>query len=1093
VNKVFLILFLTSLTSTYAAGPYFVRKDGSDSNAGTSDTAGGAYLTIQKGVNSAVAGETIFVRAGSYGENVTSVRGGGNSTPIIIDGGGVATNLSFLSSHSNIYVQNFTLMGRSNSWTIFLDAGAHRTVISNCFFDAQYLNLNSAPIIKWNNPVPSYNTNAPGNTSPWGVNLASGCLIISNTFYRLIQESGGIQMYGFTNTIFGNTFKDSDNVDIFHVYGGTNRVIGNFITNSFTLNGSGHGDWFQVAGQQGYGARGILIESNTVFGFAGDQQLCMFEGQDCVDMEDFTFRNNIFIGVSSKGTMGCRDVKWYNNFFYKCSTNPITAGPVLIFTSITNTTYTNYAFSSGHMGRVYNNVFLYCGSASTNNNAYKFNVSGNDVVTNNSADYNFIAKSNYALVDIDGGHNRVGDPGYDWQKWWEDHGINGGNPRVFDETRYDFRLQPTSVLINAGTNLSGSFTRDIAGHTRDSSFDMGPYEYISPLTYYATNPIVCDLETRVVMGTVLSYPNVNTIVWPTNQYGNVVNIYRRTYTNNPLYWPNWTSIYTNAGTPIAAGVYNDTNVTSGTHYEYQLRVGSTNTVCGSNIDFGYYAFQYLNAGVYVPLRDQRGNVILLVEQGITNTLNTEITNLVADLRGDGYKVYRHDIAAVDVTSGATWYNSVTNTKALIIADYTTSPSTDWSIFIVGHVAVPYSGDNSPGFHGDNVGAHPADWFYADTNATSWTDSTVNDSTSTWPDEFNVPGDGKFDQGNMPTHPEIRLGRVDLRNMPAFALSETGLLQQYLNRNHQWRHKQFTVRDRAIVGTNSSVTVPPYEVYGLYSSIFGNGTNYDVSNWLTTATNAANSYLFASSHGNGSYTNDLLLGNTTNFAQGNLYSVFNSMYGSYYGDWDSSQHPNDVGIAPLCTTGYTLGLFYLEQQANINPAAMGEPYSDDFYNLAANWFVGSSAQYIQLGYWYTNGSTFLNPQRLAVYTSYMGDPTLRIRQVAPPTNVTITVSGSDNIISWTNASDTYIQGYYIYRTSTADLNSFTRLTSTPTNSPYTDSSAAGSAYTYMVRTIKLEQSDQRSFFNASQGSFAEAGTLPTPPTPGKFKLKHIRGL
>ncbi len=1084
MNKLVIFLLISCL-NLEAANIYYVRKDGSDSNLGTTDSAGGAWLTIQKGVNTAVGGDTVNVREGLYSENVTSARGGSPGTRIIIDGGGVATNFSFLFSHSNITVQNF-ILGRSNSWTVFMAAGGHFMVLSNNIFDTAYLNPNSAPIIKWDNPSPSYNTNLAGNTSPWGVNLPSGCLIISNTFQNLINESGGIQMYGFTNTVYGNTFKNCDNVDIFHVYGGTNRVIGNFITNSISVNGVGHGDWFQIAGQQGYGARGIIIESNTVIGFNGDQQLCMFEGQDDIDMEDITFRNNIFIGVSSKGTMGCPNVKWYNNLFIHCSTNPITAGPVLIFTSITNTTYTNYYASSGHGGRVYNNIFLFCGSSSTNNNAYKFNIAGVDVVTNNSADYNFISKSNYALVDIDGAHNRVGDPGYDWQKWWEDHGINGGNPFLFNESN-DFRLQAHSRLINAGTNLSGIFTKDRVGVTRDTLWDMGPQEYVNPLTYLATNPIVCDLETRVTMGFALSYPNVITIVWPTNQFGNTVNIYRRNYTNNPLQWANWTSIKTNAGSPVFAGIYNDTNVISGTHYEYQLRVGSTNTVCGTNIDFGYYAFEYINAGVYIPAQDQRGNVILLVESGIAGSLTTELNTLVSDLRGDGYKVFRHDIAAVDVTAGASWYTAITNTKALIYADYITSPSTQWTIFILGHVPVPFSGDNTPGFHSDNVGAHPSDWYYADTNAASWTDSTVNDSTSSWADEPNVPGDGKFDQSNMPTHPELRLGRVDLRNMPAFASSEVQLLSQYLNRDHQWRHKQFTVRNRALIGTNSSVTVPPYENYGVYSGLFGNGTNYDVANWLTTSTNAATSYLMASSHGNGSYTNDLLLGNTTNFAQGNLYSVFNSMYGSYYGDWDSSQHPNDVMIAPLCTTGYTLGLYYREQQVCMNPSSMDDPYADDLYNQAANWFVGSSAQYIQLGYWYTNGSTFLNPQRLANYTTYFGDPTLRIRQVAPPTNATVTASGSDNILTWTNASDSNIQGYYVYRAPASDLNSYTRLTTVPVNSPYTNSGGASSTYNYLVRTVKLEQSDARSYYAVSQGS--EVTTLVGPtvtPGPGRGK-------
>jgi hypothetical protein len=582
------------------------------------------------------------------------------------------------------------------------------------------------------------------------------------------------------------------------------------------------------------------------------------------------------------------------------------------------------------------------------------------------------------------------------------------------------------------------------------------------------------------MGIAVSSSNVISLAWPTNQYGNVVQIWRRNYTNKPAQWPAWRSIYTNAGSPVATGAFNDTNVTSGVHYEYLLQVGSTNKSCGATINYGHYAFQYINAGVNIPLRDQRGKVILLVERGITNALDAELSTLVDDLRGDGYKVYRHEVAAVDVSNGAPWFTAVTNTKGMIVADYNTDPSSDWTIFIVGHVPIPYAGDSSPGFHSDNVGAHPADWYYADTNAAAWTDSMVNNKTSDWADAHNVPGDGKFDQSQLPSVPEMRLGRIDLRNMPAFGMTEVELLRQYLNRNHQWRHKQFTVRDRALVGTNSSVTVPPYEVYGSYSALFGNGTNYDVGNWLTTATNAANCYLMASSHGNGSYTTDLLLGSTTDFAASSLYSVFNSMYGSYYGDWDSAMHPNDVMLAPLCTTGYTLGLYYREQQVNMNPSSMGEPYADDIWSAAANWFAAPSAQYIQVGYWYTNGSTYLNPQRLANYTQYFGDPTLRIRQVAPPADVLVNVSGSDIVLTWTAAADTGIAGYHVYRAPMADQNGFIRLTTNPTTSPYTNADAASMAYMYMVRTVKLEQSASRSYYNGSQGIIATSMLRPVAP-------------
>ena len=109
-----------------------------------------------------------------------------------------------------------------------------------------------------------------------------------------------------------------------------------------------------------------------------------------------------------------------------------------------------------------------------------------------------------------------------------------------------------------------------------------------------------------------------------------------------------------------------------------------------------------------------------------------------------------------------------------------------------------------------------------------------------------------------------------------------------------------------------------------------------------------------------------------------------------------------------------------------------------------------------------------------YISLMGDPTLRMRIVSPPTNVTVVKDSLDNVISWTSAVDTSIQGYHVYRAPSTNLNGFTRITSAPVATrSFRDTNAAAGAYRYMVRTVKLEQSTSRSYYNASQGIFARA--------------------
>lgn len=89
-----------------AARTYYVRIDGSNSNTGLADTAGGAFLTIQKAIDTAAALDlglhnvTVNVAAGEYTGAVTLkpfVTGGGKIT---ISGAGATTIISTTSAHA---------------------------------------------------------------------------------------------------------------------------------------------------------------------------------------------------------------------------------------------------------------------------------------------------------------------------------------------------------------------------------------------------------------------------------------------------------------------------------------------------------------------------------------------------------------------------------------------------------------------------------------------------------------------------------------------------------------------------------------------------------------------------------------------------------------------------------------------------------------------------------------------------------------------------------------------------------------------------------------------------------------------------------
>lgn len=57
------------------------------------------------------------------------------------------------------------------------------------------------------------------------------------------------------------------------------------------------------------------------------------------------------------------------------------------------------------------------------------------------------------------------------------------NPLYVDSANRNFYLTSSSPNINAGADLSATFTTDINGNTRGSQFDIGAYEYFPPDTY----------------------------------------------------------------------------------------------------------------------------------------------------------------------------------------------------------------------------------------------------------------------------------------------------------------------------------------------------------------------------------------------------------------------------------------------------------------------------------------------------------------------------------------------------------------------------------------------------------------------------------
>jgi PKD repeat protein len=512
-----------------------------------------------------------------------------------------------------------------------------------------------------------------------------------------------------------------------------------------------------------------------------------------------------------------------------------------------------------------------------------------------------------------------------------------------------------------------------------------------------------------------------TLNWTANANATGYALYRKLKTATT-----WGAMVTSL--PGTATSYTDNTVSIGVSYEYKLQRTAAN----------FAGFGYINAGIEIPVIEQRGILILLVDSTFISTLSNEITRLINDFEGDGWEVIRHDI---NRNAPVTWV------KSKIVADYNLDPVNTKAVFILGHVPVPYSGQINPDGHPDHLGAWPTDTYYGEVTST-WTDVSVNTTVATDPRNHNIPGDGKFDQSIIPSDLELQVGRVDFANMPAFTSTEEQLLRNYLLKDHDYRHKVFTALHRALVDDNfgffggESFAASGYKNFG---PLVGPG-NVTAVDYFTSMNSG--SYLWSYGCGGGSFTSAGGIGTTTDFTTSNLQGVFTMLFGSYFGDWDRS----DNFLRAVLAQGTTL-----------TNAWSGRPHWV-FHHMGLGDNIGYDVKTS------INNSSlyFYNYAQRYVSCSFMGDPTLRNDVVAPAGVVVANVVGTNCQINWTASTDPVL-GYYIYVKDPAS-NTWTKLNQTlVTGLSYTDTCLVNPGiYNYMVRAVLLETSPSGTYYNISQG-------------------------
>lgn len=436
--------------------------------------------------------------------------------------------------------------------------------------------------------------------------------------------------------------------------------------------------------------------------------------------------------------------------------------------------------------------------------------------------------------------------------------------------------------------------------------------------------------------------------------------------------------------------FTDNAVVLGAAYEYQVH----------KIASGYEGYGYLYSGIDVPMVENRGTVLLLLDNTYSTALQPELARLEQDLVGDGWSVIRQDFSP---------NAPVSSVKAFFKASYNADTNNVNTVFLLGHIPVPYSGDLAPDEHAQHVGAWPADVYYGNLLG-PWTDNTVNDTNASDPRNWNVPGDGKFDQSTLTSLVKLMVGRVDLHELPGQLTwdgpptfpSELELLRSYLNKDHKFRHGLMNLPRRGVLADfDGDAAGEAYSASGWrnFSVFFGlQNITYlpQAGTWLSTLSSTPFLWAYASSSGTYNSINELGLSGTYNAATttdlvtADPQAAFYMLLGSWFADWDSRDNLMRAVLAtPSC---------------GLTCCWSGMPH----------WFCQHMALGATIG-WSTrrtqnNGTNSLylnqiNAHARMVHIALMGDPTLRLYPVLPPQDLLGNASPGALTLTWMPSATT----------------------------------------------------------------------------------------
>ena len=490
-----IIAYLTIIHVNAQTSYYVDGTNGNDNYTGTSIAQ--AWKTVQYAFENATAGSTVYIKGGTYNENLNASVSGTTGNPItyrnyqnetvIIDGTGTSgTDMLYIEDQSYIIIENITIQNKVAAYATGVTVSSTATgKVSN--------------IILRNLKISGINWTSNASATPTSNDNSNPMLITgagtsqANAIKNILIDSCEVfnNITGFSESISLDGNVDSFIVSHNHVHDNLNIGIdmaGNYaVSSNATLDHARHGRCFlntcfnnvsSYATSGGIyvdGGENIIIERNTSYGNGWGIEIgCEQNGSTSnIIVRDNVFYNNKEAGLAIGGY------------------DAATTGQVLN-TLVTNNTFLKDDYSNSGMGEIYitkmsnckiqNNIFY--------TNAQNILISKDNITpfSANSINYNcwYTPNNNNNSIQVIWGTstyttfaNYVAQTGMDANSLYVDPQLTSNNV-----SSPDFHILITSGCIDKGdpTYTAATNETDYFGGIRvvNSKVDIGANEYPTP-------------------------------------------------------------------------------------------------------------------------------------------------------------------------------------------------------------------------------------------------------------------------------------------------------------------------------------------------------------------------------------------------------------------------------------------------------------------------------------------------------------------------------------------------------------------------------------------------------------------------------------